>query len=72
MAALFRIQILDESSNRILYYDRVKTSYGGFRIITSANWGKKYYTRDSAEKDAQMIRDHYPETCIVEIVEESD
>ena len=72
MVVCYHIPILDESSYRILYFDRVKTSYGGFRIVTSADKHRTYDTKDSAEKDEQMIRDNYPEACIVEDVEESD
>lgn len=69
MAPKYRIQILDETSNQIMYFDRMKTSYGGHRIITSADWGKTYTTKEAAEADAQTIQQYYGETCLVEVVE---
>ena len=63
------IQILDESSNKVMYFDRVKTSYGGFRIITTSVGGKRYFSKAAAESDAKMIQEHYPENCIVEVVD---
>lgn len=66
---MYRIQILDESSNTVLYFDRIKASYGSERIITSANWGKNYNNFTEAERDVEIIRSKYPEYCVIEIIE---
>lgn len=66
---MYVIQILDESSNKVMYFDRVKTSYGGFRIITTSVGGKKFFSKTAAESDAKMIQEHYPENCIVDVID---
>lgn len=38
----YRIRILDARTDQIEYFDRLKTSYGGHRIITSPDKGKIY------------------------------
>lgn len=65
----YRIQILDATSDQIMFFDRVKTSYGGHRIITSREWGRTYPSKEAAEQDARMIQQYYTENCIVEVVE---
>lgn len=65
----YRIQILDETSHRIMYFDRMKTSYGGHRIITSLESGKTYASKELAEADVLMIHRYYGQSCLVEVVE---
>ena len=69
MEQRYCIQILDETSYRIMYFDRMKTSYGGHRIITSLECGKIYTSKERAEADSLMILQYYGETCLVEVVE---
>lgn len=70
----YRIQILDAQTDQIVFFDRLKTSYGGHRIITSMDKGKTYSSRESAEVDAMIVAKHYSGQHIIDIVncEEDD
>jgi len=65
----YRIQILDAQTDRIEYFDRMKTSYGGHRIITSLDKGKTYPSRESAEADALIVAKYFSGQHLIEIVE---
>ena len=68
MAVKFQIQILDGQTETIEYFDRLKTSYGAHRIITSPFSGKQYNSRQDAERDAILVEKYYSGEHIVEIV----
>lgn len=57
---------------QIVYFDRIKTSYGTHRVITSISGGKIYADYASAEVDAARILDYYSADCIVEIIKENE
>lgn len=63
------IQILDGISNEIVYFDRIKSSYGIHRIITSKTPVKFYMDEEQAENDVSRIIEYYSTNCLVEIVE---
>lgn len=67
METIYRIQILDET-DQIVYFDRIKSSYGIHRVITSCAGGKTYHSYSSAEIDASRVRKYYSADCIVEII----
>lgn len=65
----YRIQIFDVQSNRIEYFDRIKTSYGGHRIITSQDKGRVYFSIESAETDKLIVAKYFLGQHFLEIVE---
>lgn len=65
----YRIQIIDAQTDQIEYFDRMKTSYGGHRIITSRDKGKAYSSREAAETDALIVAKYYLGQPLIEIVE---
>ena len=69
MAVKFQIQILDGQTEAIEYFDRLKTSHGAHRIITSPSAGKQYNSRQDAERDAILVEKYYSGEHIIEIVE---
>ena len=66
---LYRIQILDAQTDQIEYFDRMKTSYGGHRIITSPDKGKTYSSLESAEADAMIVAKYFSGQHLIDIVE---
>lgn len=71
MERKYRIQILDKN-DQIKFFDRIKTSYGAPRVITSLTGGKVYKDYSSAELDVSRIKQYYASDCIVEIVQEDE
>lgn len=65
----YRIQILNAETDKIEYFDRMKTSYGMHRIITSSDRWKTYSSRESAEADALIVTKYFSGQHLVEIVE---
>lgn len=65
----YYIQILDEISDEIVYFDRIKSSYGIHRIITSKTPVKFYIDEEQARNDVNRIIEFYSTNCLVEIVE---
>ena len=67
MANGYKILIMDDKTGNIEYYDRLKTSYGGHRIITSATFGKVFSSR--AEAACEIIGQYYNSGYLLEIIE---
>lgn len=65
----YRIRILDARTDQIEYFDRLKTSYGGHRIITSPDKGKIYSSIESAEVDAMIVAKYFSGPHLIDIVE---
>ena len=63
------IQILDGSSDQIVYFDRMKTYRSTQKIITSLTPVKKYRTRQVAESVAEQVREYYHGEHLIEVVE---
>lgn len=63
------IQILDESSDEISFFDRMKLYNGNYRVITSKERIKYYTCRVHAESDFNKIRKYYKNNCLIEIIE---
>ena len=69
MANGCKILIMDEKTGNIEYFDRVKTSYGGHRIITSTTLGKVFSSRAEAETICEIIGQYYRSGFLLEIIE---
>ena len=69
LAKEYFIQILDGSSDQIVYFDRMKTYRSTQRIITSLTPVKKYRTRPVAESAAEQVREYYHGEHLIEVVE---
>lgn len=65
----FCIQILDESSGEISFFDRMKLYNSNYRVITSKERIKYYTCRVHAELDFNKIKKYYKNNCLIEIVE---
>lgn len=65
----YRIRILDARTDQIAYFDRLKTSYGVHRIITSPDKGKIYSSIESAEADAMIAAKYFSGPHLIDIVE---
>lgn len=63
------IQILDGSTDQIVYFDRMKTYRSTDRVITSSALGKSYSSRQMAESDVELIRQCYHGQLLIEIIE---
>ena len=44
----YRLLIIDGTTYQTSYFERMKTSYGGHRIITSSNQGRIYTSIESS------------------------
>ena len=69
MANGYKILIMDEKTGNIEYFDRLKTSYGGHRIITSATFGKVFSSTAEAEAACEIIGQYYNNGYLLEIIE---
>lgn len=63
------IQILDGSTDQIVYFDRMKTYRSIKRVITSSTLGKRYLSIQMAESDVELIRQCYHGRLLIEIIE---
>lgn len=63
------IQILDASTNNILYFSRIKSYHGVMRIITSEDIIKKYDCIELAKLDMSLIEKYYKGDYLIDIVE---
>ena len=63
------IQILDGETNQIKYFDRIKKYSTTHRVITSLTNMKIYSSRQSAEKDVELIKGYYYGQLSIEIVD---
>ena len=65
----YRLLIIDGTTYQTSYVERMKTSYGGHRIITSSNQGRIYTSIESAEADALLVKKYYSGPHRLKIIE---
>ena len=62
MESRYYIRIINTKTGQVSYFDRIKSSYGMRRIITSStSKGKCYPSMESAERELQAIKSSFSE-----------
>lgn len=62
MESRYYIRIINTKTGQVSYFDRIKSSYGMRRIITSSiSKGKCYPSMESAESEMRAIRSFFSE-----------
>ena len=68
MVNKYFIRVVNTKSGQVSYFDRIKTSYGMSRVITSSTLkGKCYSSMETAEAELRVIRPLFSEEYTLDV-----